>query len=146
MTDLEKAKSLLTRDLTCVLVKGEEVITSDKSGIAPIMELIESGKDLNGFSVADRIVGKAAAMLFKKVGISEVFAVVISEPAKEYLKKNGLNFEFSISTNYIMNRTETGMCPMEETVKTIENFEDAYIALKEKLKELKNEKTDGGKR
>ena len=37
---------------------------------------------------------------------------------------------------YIINRTRTGMCPMEETVLGIEEAEAAYEALKLKLAEL----------
>lgn len=137
MTDLEKAKSLLKGDVTCVFVKGDEVITSTKSGIAPVMELIEQGKNLNGFSVADKIVGKAASMLFKKVGIISVFAKVLSVSAEEYLKDQGINFSRVLPTNYILNQKENGMCPMEETVKDISDYEEAYVALKEKIRSLK---------
>lgn len=66
MTDLEKAKSLLKNNITCVLVKDDNVLSSTKTGIAPVMELIENNVNLEGYSVADKIVGKAVAMLFCK--------------------------------------------------------------------------------
>ncbi|MBQ9481796.1 MAG: DUF1893 domain-containing protein, partial [Clostridia bacterium] len=63
MNDISRAKKLLADSITCALVKGEEVYLSERSGIAPMMGFIGSEIDLAGFSAADKIVGKAAAML-----------------------------------------------------------------------------------
>ncbi|MDE7086772.1 MAG: DUF1893 domain-containing protein [Clostridia bacterium] len=73
MTDLEKAKENLAGHTIC-LCKGEQLIFSEKRGIAPMMGFIADGVDMNGCSAADLVVGKAAAMLFKKCGIEWVFA------------------------------------------------------------------------
>ena len=137
MKDIDKAKELLVGDTTCVLVKGDKIIMSTKSGIVPIMEMIENHTDLNGFSVADKIVGKAAAMLFKKVGIVEVYAQVLSAAGKEYLNCQGIDAHSGKTVDYIINRAKTGMCPMEETVKDITDYEKAYLALKEKIMGMK---------
>ncbi|MBR3227452.1 MAG: DUF1893 domain-containing protein, partial [Erysipelotrichaceae bacterium] len=64
MKDLERAIELLTGERTCVLVKDDTVYISEEKGIAPIMYYLNNGIDISGFSVADRIVGKAAASLF----------------------------------------------------------------------------------
>lgn len=137
MSNLEIAKSKLVGDNTCVLVKDETIYVSTKTGIAPMMEFIAEDVDLKGFSVADRIVGKAAAMLFVKAGIVEVFSKVISEPAVEYLKKYDVKVSFDTLTERIINRAGTGLCPMEETVKDVSGFEEGYKLLKAKVEELK---------
>lgn len=137
MKDIDKAKNLLVGDTTCVLVKGDKTITSTKTGIAPVMEMIENKIDLTGFSVADKIVGKAAAMLFKKVGIVEVYAQVLSVAGKDYLDSQSITNSAGKIVDYIINRAKTGMCPMEETVKDITDYEKAYLALKEKLRGMK---------
>lgn len=133
MTDLEKAKSLLVGDITCVLVKGEEIITSNKTGIRPMMEFIKENLNLKGFSVADKIVGKAVAMLFRKAEIKEVYAEVLSVSALQFLEEAKIKVTYKTLTDKIINRTKTGMCPMEETVLNIENFEEGYLALKNKI-------------
>lgn len=138
MTDLEKAKSLLKNNITCVLVKDDHVLSSTKTGIAPVMELIENNINLEGYSVADKIVGKAVAMLFCKAKIKDVYGEVLSESAKAYLEKHGINFSYNTLAHAIINRQKTGVCPMEETVKDIENYDEAFIALKNKLASLKN--------
>ena len=42
---------------TCVLCKDELVLTSGKRGVLPLIEWIEQGRNLKGFSAADKIVG-----------------------------------------------------------------------------------------
>lgn len=132
MTDIDKAKSLLTGDNTCVVVKGKNVLISQMTGIRPMMEYIKEGKDLKGFSVADKIVGKAVAMLFRKAGIKEVYAEVLSESALKFLKRENVKVTYNVLTDKIINRAKTGICPMEATVLNIEDFEKGYLALREK--------------
>ena len=50
--------------------------------------------------------------------------------------KNEIPFSYEKEVEYIINRTKTGMCPMEQTVLQIEDAEEAYEALKIKLAEL----------
>lgn len=133
MKDIDKAKNLLKNKATCVLVKDDVEIVSEQTGIKSMMIFIKEGKDLNGFSVADKIVGKAVAMLFKKAGIKEVYAEVISKSGLQYLQDSNIMTTYKILTDKIINRSGTGICPMEETVSNIEDCEQGYVALKEKL-------------
>ena len=93
MTDIEKAKEALGTH-SIALCKNGKVITSDKRGVAPLAEFIWGGTDISGFSAADRVVGKAAAMLMIKAGITEVFALTISENAEKLLKSHGTRVSF----------------------------------------------------
>ena len=133
--DLEKAKECLTGH-TIAIVKGEEVITSDKRGIAPMITLIKESKDLKGFSLADVVVGKAAAMLFVKAGIKEIYAETISEIAKNYLDKKEIKISYKNVVPHIINRAKTGMCIMEELVLNDEDEEIAYQKMKNKLEAM----------
>ncbi len=137
MTDLLRAKSLLVGDKTCVLVKGEKTYFSTKSGIAPMMGFISDGLDLKGFSVADKIVGKAAAMLFCLAKISCVYAAVLSKSALQVLQENNIKVEYNTLVDKIINRAGTGICPMEEAVANKTDFEAAYEKLKQKLQQMK---------
>lgn len=133
------AKENLDGHSICLCLDNN-IITDDKKGIAPMLGFIDAGIDLKGYSVADLIVGKAAAMLFVKAGISEVFAKTISKPACEYLKKHNIPYSYHIITDSIINRQGTDVCPMEKTVTDIEDYEAGYMALKEKLAQLKGGK------
>lgn len=140
MTDLEKAKALLCdSDYTCVLVLDENIYTSMQKGISPMLDIIAEKKDVAGYSVADKIVGKAAAMLFAYAGVKAVYAEVISKTAVEILKKYNIPFAYGTLTDFIINRKGDGICPMEQTVSDIYELEKAYIALKNKRDELRKE-------
>lgn len=132
MSDIERAKELLTGSATCVLVKNEAVYISGKSGIAPMLDYLGAGVPLKGFSAADRIVGKAAAMLFVRAGVTEVYGEVMSRGGADYLKEHGVARSWGTLTDVIINRTGTGMCPMEQTVREIGDFRQAYCALSAK--------------
>ena len=132
MNDLERAKEGLNGHTLC-LVRGEEVLVRDERGIAPMMALLAEGKDLKGFSAADRVVGKAAAMLFVKAKIRELFAETISRSAAEFLEENGLPFSYRTMTEYIVNRDGTGRCPMENAVLSCNDAEEGYLLLQQKL-------------
>ena len=132
MNDLEKAKQLLTGNATCVLVRGETVYISVKSGIAPMLDYLAAGIPLEGFSAADRIVGKAAAMLFARAGVTQVYGEVMSRAGAEYLDSHGIAYSFGTLADVIINRTGTGMCPMEQTVREMDDRSSAFCALSAK--------------
>lgn len=138
MTDIEKATSLLTDGKTCVLCKDNTVYESSHKGIAPMLGFIADVVPLNGFSAADKIVGKAAALLFIHAGISEVYAEVLSKSALDTLTENGVKFSYGTLCDSITNRSGTGICPMEQTVEHIDNPLTAFQALKRKYDSLKN--------
>ena len=136
MTDIETAKYNLKGHSICVCRDGS-FFTSDGRGISPMMSFITEGKDLQGYSVADVIVGKAAAMLFVKAGISAVYGEVMTVAARDYLASNGIPCSCKTLTERIINRNGDDICPMEKTVTDIEDYEEGYIALKERLNEIK---------
>ncbi|MBQ7047074.1 MAG: DUF1893 domain-containing protein [Oscillospiraceae bacterium] len=137
MSDIELAIDMLKREnLSCVILMGDCVYKSQKRGVAPIMELIKNGTQLNGFSVADRVIGKAAALLFVLAGIKEVYSPIMSEPAIEVFRENKIKISFDKSVPYIINRTGDGRCPMEEAVKNTNDPKKAFIAIQNKLNDL----------
>lgn len=98
-----------------------------------MMGFIADKVDLSGYSVADLVVGKAAAMLFIKSGIKEVFAKTLSESGKKILENNGIYYEYETLTEKIINRAGTDVCPMEKAVKGTDDIEKAYLILKNKI-------------
>ena len=136
MNDLTLAKENLEGH-TISLCKGGKLIFSEKRGIAPVMGFIADGLDLSGYSVADLVVGKAAAMLFVKCKISSVFAKTLSEGGEEILKRHGVRFEYENLVERIINRDGTDICPMEKTVSNTEDIEEGYLLLEEKIRSMK---------
>lgn len=138
MTDVERAKSELEKgENSIALVKGETVLTSRLNGIAPLLQFISQGTDLKGFSAADKIVGKAAALLMVKAGIKEVYGVTTSVFALPVFYSHGIDFSYGQLVDGIVNRAGTGMCPMERCVVDIDDPDLAFDALKKKVEELR---------
>lgn len=141
MTEIDVAKKLMKDCFyTCVLCKGDKLHISQKSGVAPMMEFIEKGIDLKGFSVSDKVVGKAVALLFVLAGVTEVYAEVISKHAIAVLEKNNIAFSFEKEVDNIINRKGDGLCPMEEATLNIDDPKEAYEAIKAKLEFFKAQK------
>lgn len=137
MRDIERAKALLDPN-TCVLCKGDCIYTSQKTGISPMLDWLSEKTDLCGFSAADKIVGKAAALLFVLAGVCEVYGEVMSEAGYHTLRAHGIPCTYGTLTPYIIDRQGTGMCPMEETVQEIDDPKAAFAALLKKREFLRN--------
>lgn len=137
-TDTAKAIEELNHgSYTCVLCKGDVVYTSTERGVKPLLGWLDEGVDLKGFSAADKVVGKAAAFLYVLLGVREVYAHIMSEPAIETFSGNGISFQYGTSAPYIINRAGTGKCPMEEAVGGLSEPSDALAAVRRKLAELR---------
>lgn len=139
MSDIERAKENLGGHAIC-LCKGDSIITDDGRGISPMMKFIGENKDLSGYSAADIIVGKAAAMLFVKAGVVAVHGKVMSKAGKEYLENHGIICTFDTLTDNIIDRSGKDICPMEKTVAAISEPDLGYEALRVKIAEMRGGK------
>lgn len=101
-------------------------MTSDKRGVAPMVDFIREGRDLTGYSAADRVVGKAAAVLFIKAGVKEIHAMTLSESARDLLAAHGVKATRETLTDRIMNRAGDGPCPMESAVSGTNDIAEAF--------------------
>lgn len=126
--DLIAAKDNLAGHTLC-LSKDGVLILDDKRGITPLLELIASGKDVSGYSAADKVVGKAAAALFIKCGVKQLYAAVLSKGGEKLLESHGVEYVYDTLTDAIINRAGTDACPMEKAVRDIEEIEDMYVAI-----------------
>ncbi len=135
---LSRAIHALQQGTTFAAVLSDgRLVTSEKKGIAPMMELLErDASAMEGASVADRVIGRAAAFLLEKGGAAGVYAGILSTHAREVLEKCGIPFSCGEETPYIINRAGTGMCPMEACVLELTDAAEAYEALRQKLAEL----------
>lgn len=134
---LAAARKLLeTGTCTCVACKDGVAYTSAERGIGSLVNWIEGDTDLSGFSVADKVIGKGAAMLFVLLGVKEVYAPVMSEPARSVLQAHGITSHCASLVPSIRNRTDTGRCPMEEAVLDIEDPHEALEVIRKKREEL----------
>ncbi|RLI12643.1 hypothetical protein DRO35_02570 [Candidatus Bathyarchaeota archaeon] len=139
MRDLERAKRMLKEDrLSLVIVKnGEAIFSSDSSGINSILQAIDNlGDRLSRASAADKIVGKAAALLFAYSHIKEAYAVTLSTEGLSTLRKNRIFVEYEKLVPRILDKNRRDICPFEKLVLEIESPSQAYKELKRFMKEI----------
>ena len=99
-------------------------------------ELRADRKAFQGSVIADKVVGKAAALLAVLGEVQAVFGRVMSEGAVSIFEKHQIPYQFETLVPYIENRTKDGMCPMEETVQLVEDPEEAFEALEKTIARL----------
>lgn len=109
-----------------------------RRGVVNLYVLLSSEPDfLVGATIADRVIGKGAAMLLIKGGVSEVYAGIISTPALETLRKEGIRVAFGKEVPYISNRAQTGVCPIERLTGPTDSPEEAYQQISQFMKKEK---------
>ena len=126
---LEQAWALLKeQELTCAVVCPDgRTLQSKERGIKPVLDLLrQDAGAIRGASAADKVVGKAAAMLFVHGGIQELHTDVISTPALAYLEEHHIPTAYETCVPHIINRDGTDMCPMEKWSLPLERPEDAF--------------------
>ena len=135
-TDLLKAKEILSQGHPAVICKGDSVFTSDANGIKPLNWWLRDGYTFEGYSAADRVVGRAAAFLYVLLKVKEIYAELLSDSAVEVLERYGIPYSFNKRVPNILNRTGDDLCPMEKIAIGHEEPEACYEALKIKIAEL----------
>lgn len=139
--NISRAKELLSAgNYSCVVCRGDETFTSALSGVEPLVRFIDEGTDLRGAAAADRIVGRAAAMLYVLLGVREVYGDVMSNGANEYLTSHGIEASYTCLVERIANRAGDGTCPMENAVAEITDPNAGLLAIRDTMDILKNRK------
>ncbi|MBU7014637.1 MAG: DUF1893 domain-containing protein [Theionarchaea archaeon] len=132
--DLDYArKEFEENNMAFVMVKSRKVLAQSKEkGVAPFFSAVVRN-NVDGASLADRIVGKAVASLCAYRGITAVYTPVISEPAVSVLDENQISWDADTVVPMIMNRTGDNQCPIEGIVGAATSPEEAYLILKKKF-------------
>jgi hypothetical protein len=133
MRDLDIAKKRLNENgLTLSIVKnGEMVFETTLRGVSGFLEAVEKFRNkLEGASVADRIVGKAIALLCVYTKVKAIYAKILSKNAKEVLEGNTIYHEWKFLVENILCANKTELCPFEKIALKISNPKDAYEKLK----------------
>jgi hypothetical protein len=134
MNDMQIAKQKLTNDsLAFVLVKDGAIIkTGTRDGIGELIEAIDMlGEQASHASLADKIVGKAVAMVARHAQLSAVFSPLMSQAACDALAVDHITFEYGQLVPLILNKRNDGPCPMERLTLPIQNAKDAVDALRD---------------
>ncbi|MBS7627030.1 DUF1893 domain-containing protein [Candidatus Bathyarchaeota archaeon] len=128
-----------SRDVNLIIVKnGSLLYKSRDPGIAGFLRAIdELGADLHSSTVADKIVGRAVAMLCLYCKIKYVYAVSMTEGAHQLLTERHVPHISETYIGKLMNRQGTGLCPFEMAIKGVNDPDEAYKILKKYSIEIK---------
>ena len=115
------AREIMDKEgLNFVLVSDRGTLKSHARGIMPIYENIKNNKSFfEGASVADRVIGRAAAILLIYGGIKDLYTDLISDRAIEILEEAGVSLTYSSKVEDILNKDKSGPCPMESLAKDL---------------------------
>lgn len=133
---LKAKKTLYESECTLVFCKDDEIHIDCERGVKTLLRFVNDRKNFFGYSVADKVVGKAAAYLYVILGIEELYADVISKSALDVLAENDIDVFYKTAVDRIRNRSNTGFCPMEDAVMDSKTSEEALVAINEKFRKL----------
>lgn len=116
MAEKERLKELLhAGSYSCVIAQGGNTRTFRNDGVKDLYDLLcRNPAFLKGAYIAGKIVGKAAAALMVRGGISNVYTDTISLSALGLLRRARIPVDFGCLVPYIPNPDKTGWCPLEE--------------------------------
>jgi hypothetical protein len=134
MNDIELARTTFQSNAYAfVLVKDARVVaTGTREGIGELLDVVaEHGATLRGAALADKIVGKAVAMVAAYAGITNVYTPLGSQAAQKVLADYGIPFQADYLVPLIRNKRNDGPCPMERLTQPLDEPAEAVKALGE---------------
>jgi hypothetical protein len=133
-TDLVKARRLMARDgLAFALVRHGRVIARGTSGgVGELLAAVDRlGVRTRGASLADKVVGKAVALIVVGAGICAVDTPLASHAAVRVLKSHGVALNATSVVSQIMNRRGDAPCPLEQLTRPFDEPGAAISRLRE---------------
>ncbi len=134
MTDLDLAKQIFQAGgVSFVLVHdGRELARGTRDGIGELLAAVDRlGTQTRGASLADKIVGKAVAMVAAHAGLAAVYSPLASTAGQQVLAECQIVLQAGQLVPLILNKRNDGPCPMERLTLPLVQPEDAVAALKE---------------
>jgi hypothetical protein len=132
MKDLKIAREQLKDSRSALVVVKDGAVIAQKcgAGIGPLIETIdELGGDIVGSSIADKVIGKAAAMLCIHYKVGAIYTPVLGINAQKVLDGFGLYYEADSIVPSILNNDGTDSCPLEKVTSAIDNPDRAVAEI-----------------
>lgn len=119
-----------------LLVRNHGITTEHtQRGVKDLINLLDQQPArLKGATVADKMIGKAAAALMIEGGVKRVYTNLICTPARELFEKAGIPVEATQEVPMILNRDRTGQCPMDSKLVDTDDVSECVRILREAVK------------
>lgn len=123
---------------SCVIANGDRIRTFTQRGVADLYDLlVQESEFLHGASVADKVIGKAAASLMVLGGVREVYTRTISRPALQLLQEAGVMVTCDEIVDHIINRDRTGWCPLEQASRDLHSAKEIFPVIEKFIANLR---------
>lgn len=124
---------------SCVIANGDRIRTFIQRGVADLYDLlVQEPEFLHGASVADKVIGKAAASLMVLGGVREVYTRTISRPALQLLQEAGVMVTCDEVVDHIINRDRTGWCPLEQASRDLHSAKEIFPIIEAFISKQRN--------
>jgi len=118
---------------SCVVADENELLYEALgTGAFPLLNYVmRSERAAAPVYVFDKVLGSAAAILALRLSPAYVYGQLMSDGALALLRKHGVCCEYRDRTDKIMNRTQTGLCPLEQRTLGITDLEEGMRVIEE---------------
>lgn len=135
--DLKIAAQLLEEEGQSLVVvrDGRLLFSSRLQGIQPLLDALDNNV-LPGSAVADKVIGRAAAMVTVLGQVNAVHSPLMSQEAVDVLSEAGILHCADKTVEQILNQEGTGPCPLEVATRFTVIPEKGVKAVRKLLKDL----------
>jgi hypothetical protein len=112
-----------------------------KQGVRDLEDLLDREPEtLHGASIADKVVGKAAAGMMVVGKVSELYADVMSRLALPLLDVAGIGYTYGTMVDEIIMCEDDKRCPLEQIVAPAKTAEEVVEMLKAHFRDMASKK------
>ncbi len=95
-------------------------LTFSRRGVSDLIDLLDNSPALlRNASVADKVVGRAAAAIMILGGVARLHTDVISTRALDLFAGHDIEVTYDTVTDYILSRVGIGWCPLESICRNL---------------------------
>lgn len=137
---MQQLIEILRREKCSLVVKNHGIVTTySKPGVRDLEHLLDHDPEmLQGATIADKVIGKAAAAMVVVGGVKELYAEVMSKRAIPFLDDAGIAYSYGTLVATI--KEEGDRCQLEKITAPATTPEETVALLRTHFEEKKRER------
>lgn len=137
---MQQLIEILRREKCSLVVKNHGIVTTySKPGVRDLEHLLDHDPEmLDGATIADKVIGKAAAAMVVVGGVKELYAEVLSKKAIPFLEEAGIAYTYGTLVDTI--KEEGDRCQLEKITAPATTPEETVALLRTHFEEKKRER------
>jgi len=137
---MQQLIEILRREKCSLVVKNHGIVTTySKPGVRDLEHLLDHDPEmLDGATIADKVIGKAAAAMVVVGGVKVLYAEVMSKRAIPFLEEAGIAYTYGTLVDTI--KEEGDRCQLEKISAPATTPEETVALLRTHFEEKKRER------